>query len=223
MFPDLTRDDVFRLETKRLWLRWPRAIDSAAITGFASLPEVARMTAAIPHPYPPKEADRFIFKARAENAAGEALHLAMTKKSGPRTVFGVISAIGNGENEVEIGYVLAPEMWGKGFAGEAVRMIVDTIFALTPAVRILANSRVNNLASRRVLEKSGFAFVDTGLDLLAARGGLHPCDRFRLNRTDWRHDGKLRRLPPMAHQRGDTADMPPPEPVADPAGELHEC
>ena len=24
LFHDLTRDDVFRLETRRLWLRWPR-------------------------------------------------------------------------------------------------------------------------------------------------------------------------------------------------------
>jgi RimJ/RimL family protein N-acetyltransferase len=223
MFPDLTRDDVFRLETKRLWLRWPRAADSAAITAFAALPEVAQMTAAIPHPYPPKEADRFIFKARAENAAGEALHLAMTRKAGPQLVFGVISAIANGEKEVEIGYALAPEMWGKGFASEAVWMVVDTVFALTPAVRILANSRVNNPASRRVLEKSGFAYVESGLDLLAARGGLHPCDRFRLNRADWRHDGKIRRLPPMAHQRPDAADVLASEPIADPAGELHEC
>jgi RimJ/RimL family protein N-acetyltransferase len=223
MFPDLTRDDVFRLETKRLWLRWPRAADSAAITAFATLAEVAQMTAAIPHPYPPKEADRFIFKARAENAAGLALHLAMTRKSGPRVIFGVISAVANGEKDVEIGYALAPEMWGKGFASEAVRMVVDTIFALTPAMRILANSRDNNPASRRVLEKSGFAYVDSGLDMLAARGGLHPCDRFRLERADWRHDGKIRRLPPMARQRCNAADIVVREPIADPAGELHEC
>ena len=181
------------------------------------------MTAAIPHPYPPKEADRFIFKARAENAAGLALHLAMTRKSGPRVIFGVISAVANGEKDVEIGYALAPEMWGKGFASEAVRMVVDTIFALTPAMRILANSRDNNPASRRVLEKSGFAYVDSGFDMLAARGGLHPCDRFRLERADWRHDGKIRRLPPMAHQRCNAADIVVREPIADPAGELHEC
>ena len=31
MFPDLTRDDVFRLETRRLWLRWPRLADVQAI------------------------------------------------------------------------------------------------------------------------------------------------------------------------------------------------
>jgi RimJ/RimL family protein N-acetyltransferase len=223
MFPDLTRDDVFRLETKRLWLRWPRAADSAAVTAFASLEEVAQMTATIPHPYPAKEADRFIFKARAENAEGKALHLAMTRKSGSQPVFGFVSAIANGEQEVEIGYVVAPDMWGKGFAGEAVKMVIDTVFALTPAVRILANSRLNNPASRRVLEKSGFTFVDSGLDLLAARGGLHPCDRFRLERADWRHDGKMRRLPPMAHQRRDAADTVLAAPIADPAGELHDC
>ncbi|HLH12963.1 MAG TPA: GNAT family N-acetyltransferase [Methylovirgula sp.] len=222
MFPDLTRDDVFRLETKRLWLRWPRASDSAAVTAFASLPEVAQMTANIPHPYPAKEADRFIFRARAENAEGKALHLAITRKSAVRPVFGLVSAIANGESEVEIGYALAPEMWGKGYATEAVRMMIDTVFALTPVLRILANSRVNNPASRRVLEKAGFAFLDTGLDWLGARGGMHPCDRFRLERADWRHSAKLRPLPPMAHQRRDEADAILAAPVADRTGELHD-
>ena len=46
MFPDLARDDVFRLETKRLWLRWPRVSDAAAIERYSSRWEVARMTAA---------------------------------------------------------------------------------------------------------------------------------------------------------------------------------
>jgi hypothetical protein len=37
MFPDLTADDIFRIETERLWLRWPRASDALAITSFVSL------------------------------------------------------------------------------------------------------------------------------------------------------------------------------------------
>src|SRR5208337_3137110 len=92
MFPDLTCDDVFRLETKRLWLRWPRATDAAAIAEFAAKAEVAQMTAEIPHPYPPQEAGRFIFEARAENAAGGALHLALTHKAAARALIGVASA-----------------------------------------------------------------------------------------------------------------------------------
>ncbi len=90
-------------------------------------------------------------------------------------------------------------MWDQGYASEAARILVDTVFALTPAQRILANTRVNNPASRAVLEKSGFVYVDTGLDPLPARGGLHPCDRFELDRAHWR--AAARALPAMAHQR----------------------
>ena len=45
MFPDMARDDVFRLETPRLWLRWPRICDAAAIHKFCSRWEVAHYTA----------------------------------------------------------------------------------------------------------------------------------------------------------------------------------
>ena len=31
MFPEITHDDVFRLETERLWLRWPRLSDAEGI------------------------------------------------------------------------------------------------------------------------------------------------------------------------------------------------
>jgi RimJ/RimL family protein N-acetyltransferase len=198
-FPDLTCDDIFRLETKRLWLRWPRATDATAVAAFAGLTEVARMTADIPHPYPPREADRFILMARAENAAGAALHLAVMQKIATRPVIGLVSVIMAESGEAEIGYALSPQAWGNGFATEAVKTVIDTVFSLTGTPGLRANSRLGNFASRRVLEKAGFTYVDTGLDLLPARGGLHSCDRFRLGRAEWRRDG-LEHMPPMAQQ-----------------------
>src|ERR1700724_1219235 len=104
MFPDLTADDVFRIETKRLWLRWPRASD-------------ARMTASIPHPYPPGEAERFIMKARTGNATGTALVLAIIQKGGVRQSIGLLGATLAAGRDIEFGYVLAPPVWGKGVAG----------------------------------------------------------------------------------------------------------
>ncbi|MCL2384414.1 MAG: GNAT family N-acetyltransferase [Alphaproteobacteria bacterium] len=204
MFPDLISDDIFRIETQHLWLRWPRASDKASITRIASLPEVARMTALIPHPYPPGEAERFIMKARAGNANGLALTLAVSLKSGQAHAIGLISAHPATAADVEIGYMLAPSHWGQGYATEAIKALIDMVFNLTPASRIIANCRSGNSASCRVLEKSGFTFVDSGLDFLPARGGLYPCDRYRLDRKSWvvlrRETEKLRVLPPMAQQ-----------------------
>ena len=120
MFRDLARDDVFRLETKRLWLRWPRAADSAAIERYSSRWEVAKMTARIPHPYPPGEAERFIFTAREANALGRDLILVITPIRGKRDPLGMISLESRREGRLTLGYALAPEAWGKGLATEAV-------------------------------------------------------------------------------------------------------
>jgi RimJ/RimL family protein N-acetyltransferase len=213
MFPDLTSDDIFRIETQRLWLRWPRASDISSITNFAGLAEVARMTAWIPHPYPPGEAERFIMKARADNTAGRALVLAIAQKGGAQQTIGALSAALAATGDIEFGYALAPPHWGKGLATEAVKALAGTVFSLTGANRILANARTHNIASRRVLEKTGFVFVDRGLDLLPARGGLHPCDRFQLDRKAWAAarragDGK-QLMPPMTQQAGKRSGTKP--------------
>ena len=185
MFPDLARDDVFRLETARLWLRWPRAADAPAIARYCSRWEVAEFTARIPHPYPPGTAERFIFAAREGNASGRDLTLVMTPIRGKREAIGAISLEASGQDRLTLGYALAPEAWGKGLASEAVEAMVEAGFVLTKAVEIVASVRVENVASRRVLEKAGFVFAGTGLQGAPARGGMVPCDRFGLTREAW--------------------------------------
>jgi RimJ/RimL family protein N-acetyltransferase len=185
MFPDLARDDVFRLETPRLWLRWPKASDAPAIERYCSLWEVAQYTARIPHPYPPGTAERFIFAAREGNASGRDLTLVMTPIRGKRDAIGAISLEGHAQDRLTLGYALAPEVWGKGLASEAVDAMVDAGFALTSAVEIDASVRVENPTSRRVVEKTGFEFVGTGLQGAPARGGLVSSDRFRVTRDAW--------------------------------------
>ena len=201
MFPDISRDDIFRLETERLWLRWLKATDASVIAAFAGLPDVARMTASIPHPYPPGEAERFILHARASTAAGDALILAATTKAKGRPLVGLVSAQFEEPGEVELGYTVGPAYAGRGFATEAVCAVIDAVFNLTETRALVANSRTVNPASRRVLEKCGFVFMQTELKDLPARGGKHPCDVFRRDRHDWAADlGAPRRLPGMAHQ-----------------------
>ncbi len=200
MFPDLATDDVFRLETARLWLRWPRAADAVALHRFCSLWEVARMTARIPHPYPPGSAERFIYAAREGNALGRDLTLVMTPTKGKRDAIGSISLESRGSDRLTLGFVLAPEYWGKGLATEAAEAMVDTGFALTPAVEILATAAVENEASRGLLEACGFVIVSTGPKGAPARGGLIESHNFRLTRQAWAEATAFRR-PGVPEQR----------------------
>jgi len=89
MFPDITRDDVFRIETPRLWLRWPERRDCAAIRAYASCFAVADMTSSVPHPYPEGEAERFVAHVRASNSVGKTLELVIEHKS-TRKVIGTV-------------------------------------------------------------------------------------------------------------------------------------
>jgi len=186
MFPDLTRDDVFRLETRRLWLRWPRIADAPAIVRLAGEKAVAEMTAHIPHPYPPAEAQAFVLRARQANADGRGLAMAVTPKGKPNCLIGMVG-IGPRvpENTPALGYWIGLPSWGKGYATEAARAMIDALFSYTEERELAASARVINPASRRVLEKCGFAYHGSRLDRFEARGGLFPVDHFRLDRRAW--------------------------------------
>jgi len=57
---------------------------------------------------------------------------------------------------IEIGYCLVPKERGKGYGTEAIRIIVDYLFLTRDIPRVQAVTSVENEASQRVLEKSGF-------------------------------------------------------------------
>ena len=54
------------------------------------------------------------------------------------------------------GYVFAKDAWGKGYATEAVRGVIEVARGIG-VVRLYALCHPDNSASRRVLEKCGFA------------------------------------------------------------------
>lgn len=60
--------------------------------------------------------------------------------------------------EFEIGYTLARAAWGQGLATEGSRAVVARFFATTPHDRLHGFTDVQNLGSRRVLERIGMVF-----------------------------------------------------------------
>jgi RimJ/RimL family protein N-acetyltransferase len=57
--------------------------------------------------------------------------------------------------KVGIGYVAARAHWGKGYVTEATRVIIDWVFQQPSMYRVYATTDIENVASRRVLEKVG--------------------------------------------------------------------
>jgi RimJ/RimL family protein N-acetyltransferase len=166
------------LATGRLTLRAPRHEDVKALAHLANDRRIAVNTARIPHPYGVADAKQFI--AAVNRRDGEAA-FAITLGG---AVIGVCG-IDPREDGVELGYWLGVDYWGRGFATEAVRAVIDYAFGELEHDTLVAGARVSNPASRRVLEKCAFQWSGVCLTRIRAINSAAPVDRFRLDRGLW--------------------------------------
>ncbi|MCC6887392.1 MAG: GNAT family N-acetyltransferase [Hyphomicrobiales bacterium] len=176
------------LRTKRLILRAPRADDATALALLINDRRIAENTTRIPHPYARSDALRFIEAA----AGGRELSFLVTLAD--ETLIGGCGIASLRAEGPEIGYWIGVRHWGRGYATEAARAVIDHAFGDRGYRELLAGARVSNPASRRVLEKCGFQWTGVVLQRILAIGSAAPCDRFRLDRGLWvslRNWGKL--------------------------------
>ena len=92
---------------------------------------------------------------------------------------GAVSLTGHARTHGEIGYEIASAFRGQGFATEAVRAVVGGILGWHGFTVVSASARADNLASRRVLEKTGFARVGAKLCWMARHGSPVAVWRYR--------------------------------------------
>ncbi|MEW4448387.1 GNAT family N-acetyltransferase [Qipengyuania sp. JC766] len=143
--------------TERLLLRpaWPE--DWRAIfKGIAEQGIVCNLARA-PWPYTEDHAREFAARLPADPRIPSFM-VTLPGEAGSR----LIGAAGLGmddRGELQIGYWIAREHWGRGYATEAARAVVDIARALGHR-RIVAGHFQDNPASGRVLQKAGF--VPTG-------------------------------------------------------------
>lgn len=89
--------------------------------------------------------------------------------------------------EIELGYRLHRAAWGRGFATEGSRALVERGFAEPGVERVMAQTMAVNRGSRRVLEKVGLRHVRT----FAAEfddplpGSEHGEVEYALTRAEW--------------------------------------
>ena len=141
------------LETARLRLRRPTMDDAEPIyTTYASDVEATRYVS-FPTHQSPEDAREFLRHCTAGWAAGGPFTWVIALRDNGRLA-GTIDIRPQG-HRVEIGYIIGREYWGRGYTTEAVRAVSDWALAQPEIHRVWAVCDVDNLASARVMEKSG--------------------------------------------------------------------
>ena len=89
-------------------------------------------------------------------------------------------------NLMEIGYILTADERRKGYCSEAVQIMVDYLFLSKDLVRVQAYTDVRNVASQKVLEKTGFEKEGVVRKSNFVRGEWRDCCLFSILREEWK-------------------------------------
>jgi RimJ/RimL family protein N-acetyltransferase len=174
------------LASKRLVLRAPRPTDAKPLATLINDRRIAENTARIPHPYGVKDAHAFIAEIAGrsvDHASREPTFLITLAADG--TIIGGCGVAQLGAGDPELGYWIGVPYWGRGYATEAARAVIDYGFGELRYERLAGRARVSNPASRRVLEKCGFQWTGVSLIRIRALASSAPADCFRLDRGLW--------------------------------------
>jgi ribosomal-protein-alanine N-acetyltransferase len=148
-----------RIATARLLLRPFVPSDAPTVERLVGAREVADTVLSIPHPYPAGAAAAWIAEHEPMWAAGRRLTLAVCVADAPDDVVGAIGIALVAEHaRGELGYWIAADVWGRGYATEAARAVVAYGFEGLGLNRIQAQHFVRNPASGRVMQKIGMRF-----------------------------------------------------------------
>jgi len=177
------------IETRRLVMRPLAPGDATALATIASDPRVGLMLGLVPCPCPVSHAEQWVTDAPAQIAAGTDYPLAVRDKATGTLIAGAgldeRVSLGASGYEYELGYWFDPAYWGQGLATECAIAMRDWGFAVLKAGRLRATCLMDNPGSARVLEKTGFHYVNTVLTHRPARGVDALVCRYRMDKPRW--------------------------------------
>jgi RimJ/RimL family protein N-acetyltransferase len=179
-----------QVRTDRLLLRRLAPADLPVLVREIGRWEVARWLINVPHPYGEADAAHWLATAAAWAKAGIGLHYVAVPGDGAEMIGGIGLKIAE-RAEAELGYWLAPSAWGRGFATEMARAVIDAGFQTLNIAAVIAGTDPDNAASHRVLLKAGLTLTHIDpMHTRGLRGPPAPARRYRLTRADWeaRHD-----------------------------------
>jgi RimJ/RimL family protein N-acetyltransferase len=159
--------DTDQLETPRLRLRRPTSTDLPHMCELESDPEVVRFTP-MANPLPPERTEARLREQIAKQTERAPLGVWMAETKAGDFV-GWFMLLRTLEPDPELGFMVLRRHWGKGYATEAARRLVELGLNELGYGAILATVNRENAASAKILEKLGFE--RTGTRMEASSGG----------------------------------------------------
>ena len=152
--------DFEPIVTRRLRLRRSHPEDADTISDYRSRPEVRRYQG-----WDRTDADgiRTELEAMAGRAPGEPggwVQLSVEQLDDGRLIGDVGFSPADEPGVIKVGYTMAPEVQGRGYATEAMRALVAYIFETLGAEIVRAYASAENAPSIRVAEKIGMRLME---------------------------------------------------------------
>ncbi len=171
------------LETERLILRPPNQHDVDDMVRLANNPQVALMLTSMPYPYFRADAEEFLASLAYRHA--ESVYAITLGEGG--TFMGICS-LHAAKAPFELsyaGYWLGEEFWGRGYASEATRALVDLFFKVTGYDQMQISCAPENRNSRRVIEKCGGKYWKQGEVFSRSANEVRKIDHYQITRVSW--------------------------------------
>lgn len=145
------------LETERLWLEPLRASHAAEMFDLLSDDLLYRYVPREPPSSPAALASRFQRLETRTSPDGDEdwLNWIARRKAG-RECLGRVEVTIRRDASAYLAYEIAVKSWGKGFATEACRRVIQALFSDYDVTKIVAEVDTRNVASIRLLERLGF-------------------------------------------------------------------
>ncbi len=172
------------LTTPDLVLRAPSKDDVSDITALANNRKVSSMLESLPYPYYDKHAEEFIDQV-SQPDAGECVFAITHAESGELMGMCGLHLVKRRFNMAHMGYWLGEDYWGKGYATQAARAMVDLFFKAGSEDELLMSVLSTNTASRRVIEKCGGKFWKRDTNFSSFFEKDMDVDHFRITRESW--------------------------------------
>jgi [ribosomal protein S5]-alanine N-acetyltransferase len=144
------------LRTARLLLGTFTPEDATELQRLAGAREIADTTVSIPHPYDLDHALAWIGQQRREAVRGRATNFAIRLLPDGRLIGSAgLRDIDPEHLQAELGFWIGREWWGRGYAREAARAVIQFGFDSLGLNRICAYHMARNPAAGKVLKALG--------------------------------------------------------------------